>query len=122
MLISLFREVAWEATLMDTFLGKSEVFWVGMQSLTALVALTVATLGLIGLIFYTIYTRNMMKISEKVWQLNMLPSLVVQTDLSKSGVREVTIMNIGIGPALNLRFWAQQVTPNFGLNGDVLGL
>jgi len=105
---------------MDTFLWKPEVFWVGVQALTAMAALTVATLGLIGLVCYTIYTRNMMKISEKAWQLNMFPSLVVQTDLSKAGVREVTIMNIGIGPALNLRFWAQQVTPHFGLNGDVL--
>jgi hypothetical protein len=105
---------------MDTFLCKPEVFWVGVQTLTAMAALAIAILGLIGLIFYTIYTRNMMKISEKAWQLNMLPSLVVQTDLSESGVREVSIMNIGVGPALNLRFWAQQVTPHFDLNGDVL--
>lgn len=105
---------------MDTFLCRPEVFWVGVQALTAVAALVIATLGLIGLVLYTIYTRNMMKISEKAWQLNMLPSLVVETDLSQSGVREVTIMNIGAGPALNLRFWAQEVTPHFGLNGDVL--
>lgn len=105
---------------MDTFLCKPEVFWVGVQALTAVAALVIATLGLFGLVLYTIYTRNMMKISEKAWQLNMLPSLVVETDLSQSGVREVTIMNIGAGPALNLRFWAQEVTPHFGLNGDVL--
>jgi hypothetical protein len=105
---------------MDTFLCKPEVFWVGVQALTAIAALAIAIFGLIGLVCYTIYTRNMMKISEKAWQLNLLPSLVVQTDVSKSGIREVTIMNVGVGPALNLRFWAQHVTPYFGLNGDVL--
>lgn len=105
---------------MDTFLCKQEVFWVGVQTLTALVALAIAVLGLIGLVFYTIYTRNMMKISEKAWQLNLLPSLVIEVGLSQSGVREVTIMNVGIGPALNLRFWVQPVTQQFGLNGDVL--
>jgi hypothetical protein len=105
---------------MDTFLCKPEVFWVGVQALTAMAALAIAILGIVGLALYTIYTRNMMTISEKAWQLNMLPSLVVQTDLSESGVREVAIMNVGVGPALNLRFWAQQVTPHFCLNGNVL--
>lgn len=105
---------------MDTFLEKPEVFWVGVQALTALVALAVAIFGLIGLVFYTIYTRSMMRISEKAWQINLLPSLVVQTDASQSGVREVVIMNVGVGPALNLRLWVQQVTPDFGLSGDAL--
>jgi hypothetical protein len=105
---------------MDTFLCKPEVFWVGVQALTAVAALTIAILGLIGLVLYTIYTRNMMKISEKAWQLNLLPSLVIEVGLSQSGVREVTIMNVGVGPALNLRLWVQQVTPQFALNGDVL--
>ena len=105
---------------MDTFLCKPEVFWVGVQALTALAALVMAVLGLIGLVFYTIYTRNMMKISEKAWQLNLLPSLVIEVGLSLSGVREVTITNVGVGPGLNLRLWMQPVTLEFGLNGDVL--
>jgi hypothetical protein len=70
---------------MDTFLCKPEVFGVGVQALTALAALAIAVLGLIGLIFYTIYTRNMMKISEKAWQLNLLPSLVIEVGLSAGG-------------------------------------
>lgn len=105
---------------MDTFLGRSEVFWVAVQALTAIAALAVAILGVIVVVCYTIYTRSMMKISERAWQLNLLPSLVVQTDLSQSGIREVVIMNAGVGPALNLRLWAQQVTTHFRLNGDVL--
>lgn len=105
---------------MDTFLCKPEVFWVGVQALTAVAALFTAILGLIGLVFYTLYTRKMMKISEKAWQLNLLPSLVVQTDVSKSGVREIVILNVGMGPALNPRLWAQPVSPDFILNGDVL--
>jgi hypothetical protein len=36
---------------MDTFLCKPEVFWVGVQALTALAALAIAVLGLIGLVF-----------------------------------------------------------------------
>jgi hypothetical protein len=105
---------------MDTFLCKPEVFWVGVQALTAVAALAIATLGLIGLAFYTIYTRNMMKISEKAWQLNLLPSLVIEVGSSQSGVREVTITNVGVGPGLNLRLWVQPVTQKFELNGDVL--
>jgi hypothetical protein len=105
---------------MDTFLCKPEVFWVGVQALTALAALATAVLGLVGLVLYTIYTRNMMKISEKAWQLNLLPSLVIEVGLSQSGVREVTITNVGVGPGLNLRLWMQPVTLEFGLNGDVL--
>jgi len=105
---------------MDTFLCKPEVFWVGVQALTAVAALAIATLGLIGLAFYTIYTRNMMKISEKAWQLNLLPSLVIEVGSSQSGVREVTITNVGVGPGLNLRLWVQPVTQQFELNGDVL--
>lgn len=105
---------------MDTFLCKPEVFWVGVQAMTAVAALAIATLGLIGLAFYTIYTRNMMKISEKAWQLNLLPSLVIEVGSSPSGVREVTITNVGVGPGLNLRLWVQQVTQTFKLNGDVL--
>jgi hypothetical protein len=105
---------------MDTFWGRSEVFWVGMQALTAMAALTVAILGVIVVVCYTIFTRSMMKISEKAWQLNLLPSLVIEVGLSQSGVREVTIMNVGIGPALNLRLWVQPVSLEFGLNGDVL--
>jgi hypothetical protein len=105
---------------MDTFLCKPEVFWVGVQALTAVAALAIAILGLIGLVFYTIYTRNMMKISEKGWQLNLLPSLVIEVGLSQSGVHEVTITNVGVGPCLNLRLWVQPVTQKFELNGDVL--
>ena len=105
---------------MDTFLCKPEVFWVGVQALTAMAALAIAILGLIGLVFYTIYTRNMMKISEKAWQLNLLPSLIIEVGSSQSGVREVTITNAGVGPGLNLRLWVQPVTQKFELNGDVL--
>ncbi len=105
---------------MDTFLCKPEVFWVGVQALTALAALAIAILGLIGLIFYTIYTRNMMNISEKAWQINLLPSLVIEAGLSQSGTRELTITNVGVGPGLNLRLWVQPVTHKFELNGDVL--
>jgi len=105
---------------MDTFLCKPEVFWVGVQALTAVAALAIATLGLIGLAFYTIYTRNMMKISEKAWQLNLLPSLVIEVGSSQSGARELTITNVGVGPGLNLRPWVKPVTQQFELNGDVL--
>ena len=37
---------------MDTFLCNPEVFWVGVQALTAVAALAIAILGLIGLVFH----------------------------------------------------------------------
>jgi hypothetical protein len=97
---------------MDNFLGKPEVFWGGLQTITAILAL-------IGLVFYTKYTRMMMETAELGRRANSLPSLVIQQDELEHGIRRIQIMNAGMGPALNARFWAQIVSPKFELNGDI---
>lgn len=88
------------------------MFWVGLQTLTAILAL-------IGLAFYTKYTRMMMETAELGRRASSLPSLVIQQDVLERGIRRIQIMNAGMGPALNVRFWAQKVSPEFELNGDI---
>lgn len=98
---------------MSTFLGHTEIFWVGLQAVTAILAL-------LGLLLYTFYTRTMMKTQEDMRKASLSPSLVGRyfrggnnTDQTVEECFEVT--NVGAGAATNLMYWNQNVKRGFML-------
>jgi len=101
------------------FLGKPEIYWIGLTSLVG-----VATLMII--FFYTLYTRRMMKLAEEnrradisvVLSLreydfgNFLP---IASRPFEIGNFICVVRNIGRGPAAGLQAWHNEVSDRFTL-------
>lgn len=89
---------------METFLGKPEVFWVGLSALFGVT-------GFIVLFFYTVYTRRMMKAAEETRRLSLTPHLV-----AGALPGQIEIVNVA-APAVNCTFWAQATEESYTLEG-----
>ena len=96
-----------------TFWGHSEVFWVGVQALTAIAAL-------IGLLAYVKYTADMKKAAELTLRATVTPVLsLVSKDFVKDEFGlyrlELQVRDDGNGAAFGLSAWHVHVEKRFSL-------
>jgi len=91
---------------LQMFLGKPEVFWVGIQAICAV-------LGVIGLTVYTFYARQQAAYTQATLRASLTPYIAVASQhpeaVQKGSLKleayKVSYRNVGQGAALRLRSW-----------------